>query len=86
MASTFDWQSLEDRLFEQSKALILQFAEEHPDVTCSFLAYDTNTGAEAESGYGYLGLLDHGSHRIGPDSRLIDYRKASLQHINIKGA
>ena len=42
MASTFDWQSLEDRLFEQSKALILQFAAEHPDVVCSFFAYDTN--------------------------------------------
>lgn len=42
MAVPFDWQSLEDRLFEQSKAVILQFAAEHPDVTCSFFAYDTN--------------------------------------------
>lgn len=42
MALTFDWQSLEDRLFEQSKALILRFAAEHPDVTCSFFAYDTH--------------------------------------------
>ncbi len=42
MALTFDWQSLEDRLFKQSKALILQFAAEHPDVLCSFFAYDTN--------------------------------------------
>lgn len=42
MADPFDWQALEDRLFEQSKAIILQFAAEHPDVTCSFFAYDTN--------------------------------------------
>jgi hypothetical protein len=42
MTLTFDWQALEDRLFEQSKALIRQFAAEHPDVLCSFFAYDTN--------------------------------------------
>lgn len=38
----FNWQSLEDRLFEESRAVILRFAAEHPDVTCSFFAYDTN--------------------------------------------
>jgi hypothetical protein len=39
---TFDWQSLEDRLYEQSRAVIQQFAAEHPDVTCSFFAYETD--------------------------------------------
>ncbi len=39
---TFDWQALEDRLVEQSTAVLQQFAAEHPDVLCSFFAYDTN--------------------------------------------
>jgi hypothetical protein len=39
---TFDWQALEDRLFEQSTAVLRQFAAEHPEVLCSFFAYDTN--------------------------------------------
>ncbi len=39
---TFDWQALEDRLVEQSTAVLRQFAAEHPDVLCSFFAYDTN--------------------------------------------
>ncbi len=38
----FDWQSLEDRLYEQSKTIIQQFAAEHPDVICSFFAYETD--------------------------------------------
>ncbi len=38
----FDWQSLEDRLYEQSKVIIQQFAAEHPDITCSFFAYETD--------------------------------------------
>ena len=49
---TFDWQSLEDRLYEQSRAIILQFAAEHPDVTCSFFAYDT----DPKEGYFLLGF------------------------------
>lgn len=48
----FDWQSLEDRLYEQSRAIILQFAAEHPDVLCSFFAYDT----DPKEGYFFLGF------------------------------
>ena len=43
-----DWQSLEERLFEQTSSVIRQFATEHSDVTCSFFAYDTDPG------YGYF--------------------------------
>lgn len=39
-----DWQSLEERLFEQTSSVIRQFATEHSDVTCSFFAYDTDPG------------------------------------------
>lgn len=49
---TFDWQSLEDRLYEQSRAVIQQFAAEHPAVTCSFFAYDT----DPQEGYFLLGF------------------------------
>jgi hypothetical protein len=48
----FDWQSLEDRLYEQSKAIIQHFAAEHPNVTCSFFAYDT----DPKEGYFLLGF------------------------------
>lgn len=48
MAVVIDWQVLEERLFEQSCAVIKQFAEDHPDVICSFFAYDTDPG------YGYF--------------------------------
>src|SRR5581483_8282979 len=48
----FDWQSLEDRLYEQSKAIIQQFASEHPDVICSFFAYET----DPIEGYFFLGF------------------------------
>jgi hypothetical protein len=37
-----DWQSLEDRLFEQSVVVIKQFAEEHPESICASFAYDTD--------------------------------------------
>lgn len=37
-----DWQDIENRLYEESKAGILRFAAEHPEVVCSFFAYDTN--------------------------------------------
>lgn len=46
----FDWQSIEDRLFEKSQACIVRFAQEHPDVSCSFFAYDT----DPTYGYFYL--------------------------------
>lgn len=48
MAQFLDWQSLEERLFEQSSTIIRRFAQEHPDVTCSFFAYDTDPS------YGYF--------------------------------
>lgn len=39
------WQSLEERLFEQTCAIIEQFAAEHPDSLCSFFAYDIDQNA-----------------------------------------
>jgi hypothetical protein len=37
-----DWQDIENRLYEQSKAGILRFAAEHPETPCSFFAYSAN--------------------------------------------
>jgi hypothetical protein len=37
-----DWQYIENRLYEESKAGILRFAAEHPETTCSFFAYSAN--------------------------------------------
>jgi hypothetical protein len=37
-----DWQVVENRLYELSKAGILRFATEHPEITCSFFAYSAN--------------------------------------------
>lgn len=36
-----DWHAVEERLFEESKTAILQFATEHPDEIFSFFAYYT---------------------------------------------
>lgn len=49
---TFDWQSLEDRLYEDSQTIIRQFAAEHPDVICSSFAY----GTDPREGYFLLGF------------------------------
>ena len=35
----FDWLSIEEQLFEQTHALIKQFATEHPNEVCSFFVY-----------------------------------------------
>jgi hypothetical protein len=37
-----NWQKIEDRLFEESKAGILRFAAEHPETICSFFAFSAN--------------------------------------------
>ena len=47
MTFAFDWQTIEDRLFEESQTTIVQFALEHPDVICSFFAY----GVDLDAGY-----------------------------------
>jgi len=35
----FDWQPIEDQLFECSRNAILRFAQEHATIKCSFFAY-----------------------------------------------
>lgn len=45
MTFTFDWQVIEDRLFEESRTTIVRFASEHPDTICSFFAYDVDLDA-----------------------------------------
>jgi hypothetical protein len=45
-----DWQSIEDRLFEWSQQSILRFAQEHPEVCCSFFA------CKADVAYGSFSL------------------------------
>lgn len=45
MTFTFDWQAIEDRLFEGTQATIARFISEHPDVVCSFFAYDVDLDA-----------------------------------------
>lgn len=42
MTWIFDWQSVEDRLFDQSLETTQRFAVEHPDVVCACFAYDTD--------------------------------------------
>lgn len=37
-----DWQDIENRLYEFSKAGILRFAAEHSEAICSFFAYDAH--------------------------------------------
>ncbi len=37
-----DWQDIENRLYESSKAGILRFAAEHLEAICSFFAYSAN--------------------------------------------
>ncbi len=75
----FDWQSLEDRLYEQSRAVIQQFAAEHPDVTCSFFAYDT----DPKEGYFLLGFdtLENSLHMAQEnEQRAIKRRNQMLTH------
>jgi hypothetical protein len=42
MVDVFDWQTLEEQLFERSREAILRFAREYPEARCSFFAYDAN--------------------------------------------
>lgn len=37
-----NWQDIENRLYELSKAGIVRFAAEHPETTCSFFAFSAN--------------------------------------------
>lgn len=75
----FDWQSLQDRLYEQSRITILQFAAEHPDVLCSFFAYDT----DPKEGYFFLGF-DTYEHSLKMaqenEQRAIEHRNQMLLH------